>query len=868
MTTWTSTVTINKRIILEGNGTSNTVIQRSRVAAGFLSNPMFHVTGVTGFEMRELTLDGTRDTDPNVYQDTGLYLQNCVDFRIHHMAFTDFAIAVASHGDPTVQRGLIDHNTFTDNFYTTGGGSLGYGVFTTGNGTYPALSLGTATNVFVEDNTFTRSRHNIASQNGSRYVFRYNTIVQDLGVSANAAAIDAHGVSSFPRGTRQYEVYHNTITDTVTQFSAIHPRGGDGVIFNNVMSPQSSDRDILLTVEDSGAGNGCSGSYPQPDQIRDLYIWGNTRHGGAAAQVKIDSGCSAYLQVNRDYFLTARPGYTPYQYPHPLQGAQSPEPDYTTGLRMHLKFDEGADTTAEDSTANNHDGTLGAGNSWGAAKLGTSAVTYDGTANGVVTVSGGLTNPTAATLAAWVFPTAWPTTTNGVVNIRDGIILRLQDSGSVRGSFYTGTAYSGITVAAGIPLNTWTHVAYTVTAGSQVVYVNGDAVGSATTATPVSYTGLPADTVVGSHPTVPANHRFQGLIDDVRVYTRALTATDIAGLADLLDPPPLSVQITTPTTNASHSTSTALLANMGGVASDNVGVTGVTWTCPTCSPTSGSANCTPACGAAATFVNWVIPSMNLPAPTGGATFTTSLITVTASDASGTKTDTLTVTYTPPPPVGTCTHYASTSGTGNGMTTGTPFQIANFWTAIAAAPAGKTLCLADGTYTGGNGMIQPPANLSGTASLPITIQAINDGLVLLDGQNARNPVVIGGTNQWYVVQGINARNGLTGVYQFVGSNNRGKRLVGWNATSGQANAVVFEVQGTNTIVEDCAGWGDNARTVFQGSGQATSTGSGYRRCWGEFNDHPEGGSIAAGATFRVGSGQRYENIIGTWNKTGQ
>ena len=31
---------------------------------------------------------------------------------------------------------------------------------------------------------------------------------------------------------------------------------------------------------------------------------------------------------------------------------------------MHLKFDEGTLTTAQDATANNHDGTLGSGVSW------------------------------------------------------------------------------------------------------------------------------------------------------------------------------------------------------------------------------------------------------------------------------------------------------------------------------------------------------------------------------------------------------------------------------------------------------------------------------------------------------------------------
>jgi hypothetical protein len=190
---------------------------------------------------------------------------------------------------------------------------------------------------------------------------------------------------------------------------------------------------------------------------------------------------------------------------------------------------------------------------------------------------------------------------------------------------------------------------------------------------------------------------------------------------------------------------------------------------------------------------------------------------------------------------------------------------DFW---GVASPGTTLCLLNGTYDDGNGMIQPPAGLAGSASLPITIQAVNDGQVLLDGQNLRNPVVLGSNNTWFVVQGLNATNGLSAVYQFLGSDNRGHRLIGWNATAGQANAVIFEVQGTNTIVEDCAGWGQNARTIFQGSGQTVSTGSGYRRCWGEWNDHPDGGSTAAPATFRLGTGQRYENVLGTYNKLTQ
>ena len=83
---------------------------------------------------------------------------------------------------------------------------------------------------------------------------------------------------------------------------------------------------------------------------------------------------------------------------------------------------------------------------------------------------------------------------------------------------------------------------------------------------------------------------------------------------------------------------------------------------------------------------------------------------------------------------TCDYYASPNGTGNGLTPSTPFQISRFWS--LAAP-GKTLCLLDGIYTGSSSMIEPPDNLSGVAGRPITIKALNDGKVTINGQGGRD-----------------------------------------------------------------------------------------------------------------------------------
>jgi hypothetical protein len=90
----------------------------------------------------------------------------------------------------------------------------------------------------------------------------------------------------------------------------------------------------------------------------------------------------------------------------------------------------------------------------------------------------------------------------------------------------------------------------------------------------------------------------------------------------------------------------------------------------------------------------------------------------------------------PAAAASCTHYASPSGTGNGSSSSQPFRIANFW---SVARPGHTLCLLDGQYTGSASMINPSDNMSGTSSAPITVRALNDGKVRINGQGSYYPV---------------------------------------------------------------------------------------------------------------------------------
>jgi hypothetical protein len=180
--------------------------------------------------------------------------------------------------------------------------------------------------VFVEDCYFLRNIHGIASNNGSRYVFRYNQVYDCLNRSQGA---DAHGLEfGSLRGSRSYEIYENYISNSSAAFSGIWIRGGDGVIFNNEIINASNG--ILLSNTTQYPGN--SFTYPVTDQIRELYAWGNTKDSIPCGTVVLN-GHEHLIQLNRDFFYSEMSNYVPYKHPHPLT-QYTPEPTPTGSPSM------------------------------------------------------------------------------------------------------------------------------------------------------------------------------------------------------------------------------------------------------------------------------------------------------------------------------------------------------------------------------------------------------------------------------------------------------------------------------------------------------------------------------------------------------
>jgi hypothetical protein len=194
-----------------------------------------------------------------------------------------------------------------------------------------------------------------------------------------------------------------------------------------------------------------------------------------------------------------------------------------SGLVAAYGFEEGSGSTLSDSSGNGNGGTI-SGASWTPSGRFGKALSFS---SGMVSIndSASLHLSSGLTLEAWVRPSALTATWSDIIfKANDNYFLmgstpqsQLPDLG---GTFAATNLYGTNALA----LNTWTHIAGTYDGTTMRFYVNGVAVASAaqTGAIPSSTGNLfiGGDSSNGQH--------WNGLIDEVRVYNRALSAGEIA----------------------------------------------------------------------------------------------------------------------------------------------------------------------------------------------------------------------------------------------------------------------------------------------------------------------------------------------------
>ena len=200
------------------------------------------------------------------------------------------------------------------------------------------------------------------------------------------------------------------------------------------------------------------------------------------------------------------------------------------------------------------------------------------------------------------------------------------------------------------------------------------------------------------------------------------------------------------------------------------------------------------------------------------------------------------------------YYSSPTGSGVICSSGTPCSLATGLTKLVSGST-DTLYLKDGTYTGN---ITVP--VSGDASHYITIKAVNDGMAIIDANNASTRAFDSNGKSYINVEGIIFKNSTTDVVRVSGASTYiNFRRVSGRSSGATGNNGLFQVYGTSPnhiLFEDCLAYG-RGRVGFSSYGASYIT---VRRCYARMSTNPYGEGI--GITMYNSSNGLVENSIVT------
>lgn len=208
-------------------------------------------------------------------------------------------------------------------------------------------------------------------------------------------------------------------------------------------------------------------------------------------------------------------------------------------------FNEGTGSIVKDSSASKNDGKI-YGATFVEGKRG-SALSFDGNDYVEIPHQASLSPRSAFSIAAWINPVS-NTKYQKIIykslgsNTDYSIIQGGQNN--IGFSFKTGiNAMTGYTAANSVPSGTWTHVVGTYDGSRMKIYINGKLVYNSKVSGKINQHAEPLRIGGGVNST---NNNFKGMIDDVYIYDRALTAEEVLNhyQTEYTEPEPEIVKVT------------------------------------------------------------------------------------------------------------------------------------------------------------------------------------------------------------------------------------------------------------------------------------------------------------------------------------
>ena len=319
--------------------------------------------------------------------------------------------------------------------------------------------------------------------------------------------------------------------------SKIEPITSNANTWYHVVGVIRGAGDMNLYVNGADVGGSYSGSggaiaYSTDPATIGSTAWHNGICPGAIDDVRVYDRALSASEVQQLYNVGAGT--------HVNTSSQNLQNGSTlaNGLVGMWTFDGGdiSGSTIYDLSGNGNNGT-----NYGAVpaigKLG-QAMSFNGSTSYIDAGTASSLRPSQFTVTAWVYPTG--NSGNGYQGILSdsvwgdyyGYSLNVNGTLKLFAEVQSSSATSDTTPYQ-LTLNTWYYVTETYTSSALIVYVNGTQVAQVSSPAAIAYEAGDSFSVGTFAGSPPAGGHFNGKVDDVRVYNRALSASEVQYLYNM-----------------------------------------------------------------------------------------------------------------------------------------------------------------------------------------------------------------------------------------------------------------------------------------------------------------------------------------------